>query len=144
MRLPRMSIRAKLLASFAVPVVLMIVLGAVAISRLSTENSHVDRLAGNVVPATSSVGAATALMNKYRKDQLHYILATPSDRAGADGVSGDLAGDLSDMSALLRAYRSQGLTADAKDAALLAGFQAAFDDYVAKTAPFRALADKWQ
>src|SRR5437763_12165377 len=116
MRLPRMSIRAKLIASFAVPVVLMIVLGAVAISRLSTENSHVDRLARNVVPATSSVGAATALMNKYRKDELHYILATPSDRAGADGVSGALAGALTDMAATLRGYRADGFIADQTDA----------------------------
>jgi methyl-accepting chemotaxis protein len=139
-----LSIRTKLLAAFGVSLLLMLILGLLSIGRLGTENSHVSRLAAKVVPATQSVGQATALMNKYRKDELHYILATPADRAGADGVSGDLAGDLSDMSALLHAYRSQGLIADAKDAALLTGFQAAFDDYVAKTASFRALADKGQ
>jgi methyl-accepting chemotaxis protein len=138
------SIRTKLLAAFGVSLLLMLVLGLLSIGRLGTENSHVSRLASKVVPATQDVGQATALMNKYRKDELHYILATPGDRAGAAGVSGDLAGDLSDMSTLLHDYRAHGLIADAKDASLLAGFQAAFDDYVAKTAAFRALADKGQ
>jgi hypothetical protein len=59
-------------------------------------------------------------------------------------VSGDLAGDLSDMSALLKSYRAHTLVADAKDGRLLPAFQAAFNDYVAKTAGFRALADKGQ
>jgi methyl-accepting chemotaxis protein len=141
---PAFSIRVKLLASFGVSLLLMLVLGAFAISKLGTENSHVDRLAARVVPATQGVGVAIALMNKFRKDELHYILATPTDRAGSAGVSGDLAGDLSDMTAALQAYKSKGLVSDAKDTQLLAGFQAAFNNYVAKTAAFRALADKGQ
>jgi methyl-accepting chemotaxis protein len=81
-------------------------------------------------------------MNKFRKDELHYILSTPAERAGADGVSGDLAGDLQTMSGLLAGYRSEELVADATDARLLTGFRNAFAAYVAKTAPFRKLADK--
>src|SRR2546421_11060939 len=101
MRRPQVSIRTKLLSAFGVVVVLMIGLGVYAISRLNSENAHVNELAAKVVPATRLVGQASASMNKYRKDQLHYILATPADRAGADGVSGDGAGDLTDMSGYL-------------------------------------------
>jgi CHASE3 domain sensor protein len=82
-----LSIRTKLLAAFGVSLLLMLILGLFSIARLGTENSHVDRLAAKVVPATQGVGQATALMN---------------------------------------------------------GFQAAFENYVAKTAAFRALADKGQ
>jgi methyl-accepting chemotaxis protein len=140
-RRPSLSIRLKLLASFGVGLVLMLVLGAFAISQLGTENAHVDRLASKVVPASQDVGQAGSIFNKYRKDQLHYVLSTPADRAGSQGVTGDLAGDLSDMSALLASYTSHGLVADAKDAALLHGFQTAFNNYVSKSGAFKALAD---
>jgi hypothetical protein len=73
---PALSIRTKLLAAFGVSLILMLALGIFAITRLGTENSHVNRLASKVVPATQDVGQATALMNKFRKDEMHYILAT--------------------------------------------------------------------
>jgi methyl-accepting chemotaxis protein len=139
-----LSIRAKLLAAFGVLGLFMVVLGVSAISSLSGEDQHVNQLANKVVPATGTVGQASALMNKYRKDELHYILATPADRAGSQGVSGDIAGDLSDMSSALNAYRSQKLASDAADTKLLNQFKANFADYVAKTASFRSLADKGQ
>ncbi|MGA9857170.1 MAG: methyl-accepting chemotaxis protein, partial [Solirubrobacteraceae bacterium] len=139
-----LSIRTRLLASFGVVVALMLAVGGLAITRLGSENAHVTKLASRIVPATDLVGQASALMNKYRKDELHYILATPTDRAGAQGVSGDLAGDLQSMTALLDQYRSQGLIADATDARLMARFRTDFDTYVAKTAAFRSLADSGQ
>ena len=139
-----LSIRTQLLASFGVVVALLITVGALAIGRLGTENSHVTDLAGRVVPATDIVGQASALMNKYRKDQLHYILSTPAARAGSQGVSGDLAGDLQGMSQLLGQYRSEGLVADATDARLMSQFSSDFSTYVSITAPFRGLADRNQ
>ena len=51
-----LSIRTKLLAAFAVSLLLMLVLGLLSIGRLGSENSHVNRLAAQVVPATQSVG----------------------------------------------------------------------------------------
>ena len=139
-----LSIRTQLLAAFGIVVALLIAVGTLAIGRLGTENTHVTTLAARVVPATDIVGQASALMNKYRKDQLHYILATPTDRAGSQGVSGDLAGDLQGMSQLLAQYRSEGLTADATDARLLAQFSTDFSTYVSTTASFRSLADRNQ
>jgi methyl-accepting chemotaxis protein len=138
------SIRTKLMAAFGVVGLLMVVLGVNAISSLSGEDHHVNQLGTKVVPASQTIGQATALMNKYRKDQLHYVLSTPAERAGAQGVSGDLASDLSDMQATLAAFRSQKLASDPADAKLAAQFKAGFYDYVAKTARFRALADQGQ
>ncbi len=137
-----LSIRSRLLASFGVVVLLLLVVGLLAISKLSSLDGRVNQLATGVVPATDVVGQASAAMNKFRKDELHYILATPADRAGAAGVSGDLAGDLQTMSGLLNGYRHDGLVADATDGRLLSAFQADFADYVSKTSAFRTLADK--
>jgi methyl-accepting chemotaxis protein len=139
-----LSIRSRLLASFGVVVVLLLAVGLLAIGKLGSLNGEVNQLATRVVPATDVVGQASAAMNKYRKDQLHYILSTPAERASADGVSGDLADDLQTMSGLLHGYRRDGLVADATDARLLASFRTAFDAYVAKTATFRPRADRGQ
>jgi methyl-accepting chemotaxis protein len=130
-----------LLASFGVIVVLMLLLGIFSITRLSSEDSHVNTVANKIVPATSLVGQTAALMNKYRKDQLHYILSTPAERAGSQGVDGDLAGDLTLMAALLKQYRADGFVANARDAQLMAAFQKDFYAYVSESAAFRRLAD---
>jgi methyl-accepting chemotaxis protein len=135
------SMRTKLFAAFGAVVLLLAAVGGLAIAKLSTENGHVSTLAGKVVPATNLVGQASAAMNKYRKDQLHYILATPADRAGSQGVEGDIAGDLQTMQQLLSQYRAQGLVSDRTDAQLLNGFQSAFYNYVAKSGAYKNLAD---
>ena len=137
-----LPLRVKLLGSFGIVILLMITLGVYSVARLGTENTHVNQLAAKVVPATRVVGWAAASMNKYRKDQLHYMLSTPAERAGSQGITGDLAGDMSDMAGYLATYRTQGLIADATDARLLNTFQSDFYTYVAKTASFKALADR--
>ncbi|MGH2915380.1 MAG: methyl-accepting chemotaxis protein [Solirubrobacteraceae bacterium] len=136
-----LSIRAKLLASFGILVALILAVGVLSIARLGSENGHVTRLATKVVPATDIVGQASAAMNKYRKDQLHYILATPAQRAGSQGVSGDLAGDLQTINGLLSTYKSHGLIADPTDLRLMNAWRTDFYIYVAKTAAFRTQAD---
>jgi methyl-accepting chemotaxis protein len=141
MRSLTLSIRTKLLAAFGLVVLLMVVLGVYSIAGLGSEDSHVNQLGTKVVPATDLVGQASALMNKYRKDQLHYMLSTPAERAGSQGVQGDLQGDLTGMQQLLASYRAQHLVADSTDLRLLNAFQSAFYTYVAKTASFQHLAD---
>jgi methyl-accepting chemotaxis protein len=130
-----------LLASFGVVVALLLTVGLLAINKLGSLDGRVSQLATRVVPATDIVGQASAAMNKFRKDELHYILSTPAERAGAAGVSGDLAGDMQTMSGLLDGYRKGGLVTDATDGRRLAAFGNAFDTYVAKTSAFRKLAD---
>ena len=104
----RFSLKARLVLSFGVTVLLTAVLGIFAITSISSENSHVSRVATKIVPGTSLEGQAAALFNKYRKDQLHYILSTPAERAGSQGIDGDLAGDLTGMAQVLGDYRQAG------------------------------------
>src|SRR5450755_2291687 len=124
----RISVKAKMLAAFAVVVALMLAVGLFALARLSSDNQHLSQLASKVVPSTRAVGEINALMNKYRKDQLHYIVALPADRPlSAEGsIAGDLAEDLSLMSDNLRAYQSGRLIEDLADGRLLSTFQRHF------------------
>ena len=138
----RFTLRLKLLSAFGLMTVVIVALSLYSATRLASSNNHTKALGTRVVPATGLIGQAVAMMNKFRKDELHYILSTPAERAGAAGVSGDLAGDLTGMSQILSSYRSGHLTSDANDAADLAAFRHDFNRYVALTAPFRHLADR--
>jgi diguanylate cyclase (GGDEF)-like protein len=133
-----------MLGAFGVVVALMLAVGLIGIVRLGSDNEHLGRLALKVVPSTRAVGDINALMNKYRKDQLHYIVALPDDRplSAPGSIDGDLAEDLSLMRGDLRAYRSEGLIEDPTDGGLLHAFQADFARYVALTAAFAPLADQ--
>ncbi len=138
----RISLRSKLLAAFGVGLALILTVGLFSLARLSSDNHQLSRLAERVVPSTRTVGDINALMNKYRKDQLHYIIALPADRPSVNGIDGDLDGDLTLMHQLLRSYRAQGLVLDSQDRALYDAFSTDFFRYVAITAPFHALADQ--
>jgi len=139
-----LSVQTKLFAAFGLVVALMLVLGVFALARLGSDNRQLGQIATVVVPSTRAVGDINALMNEYRKDQLHYIVARPSDRplSAPGSIAGDLAGDLSQMTASLHAYASQGLAEDRAGRRLLDTFRADFLRYVATTAPFRRLADR--
>jgi hypothetical protein len=135
-----------MLASFGVVVALMSAVGLIGIARLASDNRHVRKLASTVVPSTRAVGDIDALMNKYRKDQLHYVVARPVDRplSAAGSIAGDLAEDLSLMGTDLRTYRTHGLIEDREDDRLYTEFGRDFNRYVALSAPFAARADEGQ
>ena len=137
----RFSLRARLLLSFGLMLLLTLVLGITAISKIASENSHVNQVATKVVPGTSLAGQAAALYNKYRKDELHYILSTPAERAGSQGVDGDLAGDLVAMAQVLKQYHQQGLVVDTRNGQIVEQFQKAFYLYVQQSSAFKRLAD---
>jgi methyl-accepting chemotaxis protein len=137
----RFSLSARLLISFGITLLLTAVLGVFAISSISSENSHVNQVATKVVPGTSLAGQAAALYTKYRKDELHYILSTSAERAGSQGVDGDLAGDLVAMAQVLKQYRQQGLVVDATNGKIVDQFQKAFALYVKQSSAFKQLAD---
>src|SRR5919197_3241220 len=105
----RTSVRSKRLAAFGVVVTLMLAVGGFAVVRLGSDNRHLDQLATHVVPSTRMVGDVNALMNKYRKDQLHYIGADPADRplSAKGSIEGDLLDDLGLMQGYLHDYRSK-------------------------------------
>jgi methyl-accepting chemotaxis protein len=137
----RFSLRARLLLSFGLMLLLTLLLGITAISKIASENSHVNQVATKVVPGTSLAGQAAALYNKYRKDELHYILSTPAERAGSQGVDGDLAGDLVAMAQVLKQYHQQGLVVDSRNGQIVDRFQKAFYLYVQQSSAFKRLAD---
>ena len=142
----RASIQLKLFAGFGGVVALMLGVGLFAVARLGSDNAHLSRLASTVVPSTRAVGDINALMNTYRKDQLHYIGARPADRplSAPGSIAGDLANDLALMRSDLAGYRSKRLIEDPADGRLLVAFQNAFNRYVALTASFSSLADHGQ
>jgi HD-GYP domain-containing protein (c-di-GMP phosphodiesterase class II) len=139
----RVPIQAKLLAAFGAVVGLMVTLGLFAVARLDSDNRHLRELGSVVVPSTRVVGDVSALVNTYRKDQLHYVVATPVERAlGTPGsIQGDIDGDLLKLDAALGTYRSSGLVEDATDGRLLNEFDRAFQRYEALSARFKPLAD---
>jgi diguanylate cyclase (GGDEF)-like protein len=140
----RLSIQSRLLGAFGVVVALMLLIGLLAITRLGSEDAQLNRFASKVVPSTRIVGEIDATMNKYRNDQLHYVLATPPDRPGATGIAGDLAVDLDTMHGLLASYQSSGQISGAGDRRLLDAFRDGFAGYVDLSGSFRSLADAGQ
>jgi diguanylate cyclase (GGDEF)-like protein len=118
-------------------VVLMLVVGLIAITRLGSDNQHLSRLASKVVPSTRALGQIDVLLGKYRKDQMSYILNKPADR-----VPNDLAVDPALMYRYLRSYQAQGLIQNPAERRLLKSFQAEFTRYIVLTAPFQAQADQ--
>ena len=122
----------------------MLGVGLFAVARLGSDNAHLSRLAALVVPSTRAVGDINALMNTYRKDQLHYIGARPADRplSAPGSIAGDLAADLTLMRKDLGEYGSRGLVEDPADGRLFLEFRQAFARYMALTASFRSLADQ--
>ncbi len=133
----------KLLAGFGVVVAMMVLVGSLAIERLGMDNAHLDLLAAKVVPSTRVVGDIDAIVNTYRKDQFHYIVATPAARAvGAPGsISGDLRSDMVLVGSSVRLLETRGLAKGERDRALLGMFRSEFSRYVKLTSSFRSLAD---
>ncbi len=121
----------------------MLAVGLIGIARLGSDNEHLNRLASKVVPSTRAVGEITALMNKYRKDQLHYVVAKPEDRplGASDSIQENLDEDLTLMKGYEHTYRAQGLIEGPEDERLFNAFQADFARYVAVSAPFAARAN---
>jgi len=125
----KLSVRAKLLAAFAVTFVLTLAIGLLALSRLGAVGDEVTSLGREHVPQTEQMGEATTLANKIRKDQLHYLLVAPKDRA--EVLNDDLGGALKDLAAIFRRYpRSSGTYAEAQK------LKRVVDAYVRTAAPF--------
>jgi methyl-accepting chemotaxis protein len=93
------SVRGKLLAAFAAMFVLTAAIGGLALNRLSTVSDDVRTLGQKTVPSTERMGEVTTITNKIRKDQMHYLLVEPKDRAD---VLDDLSGDDEDLAALYK------------------------------------------
>jgi methyl-accepting chemotaxis protein len=96
-----LSVRGKLLAAFAAMFVLTAAIGGLALQRLGKIADDVHTLGSATVPDTEHMGEITTITNKIRKDQMHYLLVAPKDRAD---VLNDLKGDAEDLVTEYRAF----------------------------------------
>ncbi len=97
-----LSVKGKLFGSFAIVVLLTLILGIVAVTRLGNVNTAAVQIGRDGVGAETSLATVGQVMNKLRKDQLHYFLVSPANRGG---VKGDIDGDIVDMADVFKAYR---------------------------------------
>ena len=97
------SVRTKLLAGFAVVLVLTAVLGVVAVSKLGTINKSTEFQSGTVVPGVAVIGDINGISSDYRVAQLEHVIADPGsdDLKAAEEAIVDEAGD---MDAAFKAY----------------------------------------
>jgi methyl-accepting chemotaxis protein len=126
-----LSIRTKLVGTAAVPLVLMAVLAVVAIAQLGSVDRSAVAVGKSGVASETTVAGVGQVMNKYRKDQIHYMVMKPDSRAG---VADDLNGDLADMQPLLAQDPGAPVLRQARDR-----FRAAWQAYVAAGAPLKQL-----
>lgn len=139
----RASVQLRLLAAFGVVVGLMLAVGLFSITRLRADDRHLNQISSQDVPSTRVVGDVNALLNKYRKDQVVYIVSKSAERStGVPSGPNDLAADLAKMSAYLDGYRRQGLVEDPVDLRLFGLFRAHFARYIALSGSFARLADQ--
>ena len=138
----RLMVRGKLFAGFGAVAALFCAVGVTALYEMSSVDSNVGHLGSQTIPADILMGQFNGVMNKFRKDELHYVLALPAARPGVNGVSGDIAGDLLLARQTFAAYRAQHLAATPADLRLLDRTERDWADYVRLTAPFRSLADR--
>jgi methyl-accepting chemotaxis protein len=95
------SVRGKLLAAFAAMFLLTAAIGGLALSRLGGVADDVHTLGTSTVPDTEAMGEITTITNKIRKDQMHYLLVAPKERAD---VLDDLKGDDADLATQYRHF----------------------------------------
>ena len=122
-----MTVSRKLFGAFGAMLVLAVVLGVVSLTMLGSVNRSAVTIANNGVTAETSIATVGQVMNKLRKDQLHYFIVAPNSRSG---VHDDITGDISDMAAAFKAYAG----ATASEQKGLAGFRTARNQYVAASA----------
>jgi PAS domain S-box-containing protein len=137
----RVSVLTKLLGGFGVVVALLLAVGLFGVAAIDNDHAHLNQLVKESLPSTRAVGDISALMNKYRQNQLRYIVDEPAERApGAPGSMSDkLAGDLTSMRQVL--FKLSGLIEDPSGGRMLSDLRAGFATYVRVTAGFRGLAD---
>jgi methyl-accepting chemotaxis protein len=130
----RVTIQAKLIAAFGVVLVLTGVLGLVAVSRVGSVYRVATAVGRDGVASETSVATIGQAMNKFRKDQIHYMVVSPASRAD---VRDDLSGDQADMAAAFKDYA--GTTP--QQLAAFHGFEKSWKAYVAAGAPLFSLVD---
>jgi methyl-accepting chemotaxis protein len=126
----RITIKLKLIATFAAVLALMALQGWFGISRTAEMSTDYGVLGDKALPAARSVGELKNQTGKFRRDQLRYATAlTLDDRKN---VGEDLAEDMAAVESVTRNYEAKLITSEA-DRKALEAFDAGWADYVEKT-----------
>lgn len=133
-----LTIKTKLIASFAVVIGLMGVLGLATINRVGSIDEQTSALGQDVVPSTQVIGMLKDKTGAFRRNQLRYITALNAE--DREGVVEDLDENTTQIPAELETYRDE-LISDARDRAGLEAFTAAWTTYVKVTEGVRADVD---
>jgi methyl-accepting chemotaxis protein len=140
--LVKFSVRNKLLAGFLTLIVIMVVLGAVALSKMSALNANTEYIGANSVPSVVIIAKARAAVKEYRADQLQHIIATTRPEMAA--LEADMTKQSAAVAAQIEAYRPL-FTNDADKAlwrAVRDGFAGYRRDSAAFLKPSRVLDSK--
>jgi methyl-accepting chemotaxis protein len=128
------GIRTKLLGGYVLVIALTVALGGISVLEIDRASAKAHHLGRRTVVGAQLVGQVSALVSKYRKDQFHFILAAPKDRAD---VSGDLSGDVNDMKTLVVQYRrAAGTGAERR---FVGAFDRDWQSYISLSAAFKPL-----
>ena len=131
-----LSVRTKLLAGFAVVLVLTAVLGVMAVSKLGSINQSTEFQADMVVPGVAVIGDVNGITSDYRVAQLEHVIAEPGSEAlkAAEAAIADESGD---MDAAFEAYEPT--ITEPEDRELFNAVKAHWEEYKEETAPFLEL-----
>jgi methyl-accepting chemotaxis protein len=130
----RLTIRNKLLGGFGAVVVLMLLLGVVALSKLGAVNQRNVDTSTNTVPSLGLIADARQAMQELRKDQLRH--AVSADAKSMDEIEADIAADKQKVSRALTSYEKYIVSAE--DRRLHDAFRADYTRYVEESGAFAA------
>jgi methyl-accepting chemotaxis protein len=134
----RLSIRTKLLAGFAAVLAAMLVLGVASLTGAASLHANAHTIGTSAIQKIDVLGQTETMMNKYRKDQLRYVISlSPAQKHDAGG---DIAADTATMQSLIA--KQEQLASGSSDAKAASAFAADWSTYLARTKPAFPLSDK--
>jgi len=134
----RFSIRTKLFLGLFSLVAIIVALGAFALMRAGALHSSATDLGSSAIPKLDTEGQISAAINKYRKDQLRYLVGL--DKAMKQDAGGDVKDDVANLKALF--VQQKALASNPEDTAALAELEQAWAKYMSLTAKSFGLSDK--
>jgi methyl-accepting chemotaxis protein len=121
-----LSIRSLLLGAFAIMVVLVVGLGAFALSKIAAVNGSTVDIATNWMPSAATVHQIETGVARFRISQARHIMAT--EQATMEGLEKDMAARLESIAKLRRTYEP--MIASPEERAAYGKYAADWDAYL--------------
>ena len=125
----------KLLASFAVVLVITATLGVLSITRLADVAAQSQLISGNYMPSLDLLGSIDSMASDVRIAQLRHVIADSPEEGEA--AAGDIDARLAKRDVLAKQYEP--LISSAEERALFNEYQTMWREYVDRAAKARAL-----